>query len=317
MVVNLLKEEGIPAWSDASPATNVFGGLPFEPGHAIFVPGVDGAEGARDPEPLSPLQEPSERPRTRALRRRDHGDSCTGRDGERPVRVCYVVSYFHPFASGRNGRRWPRASSWPAAATRARRHARRPGLPDRRRRVQGIFIHRWIKTAASGPLFGLSFVAGVIAALCRLRGRDRRGPHSPGALGSRGDRAGAACAGRHADAGPAGQRGLLRRGRRAASAPAGPGCSAARSWPIRPSRRSRPRSSGSGATLGVAPERRMVRMASGVDAERVPARGQARSRRRLLPRPASDVHRPAPSPEEPAALARSLDRGRRDGRRPT
>ena len=37
MVVNLLKEEEIPAWSDASPATPIFGGLPFEPGHRVFV----------------------------------------------------------------------------------------------------------------------------------------------------------------------------------------------------------------------------------------------------------------------------------------
>ena len=38
LVVNLLKEDGIPAWSDASPATPAFGGLPFEPGHRVFVP---------------------------------------------------------------------------------------------------------------------------------------------------------------------------------------------------------------------------------------------------------------------------------------
>lgn len=38
MVVNLLKEEDIPARSDANQAMNVFGGLPFEPGHSIFVP---------------------------------------------------------------------------------------------------------------------------------------------------------------------------------------------------------------------------------------------------------------------------------------
>jgi len=38
MVVNLLKEDGIPARSDANQAMNVFGGLPFEPGHTIFVP---------------------------------------------------------------------------------------------------------------------------------------------------------------------------------------------------------------------------------------------------------------------------------------
>jgi hypothetical protein len=38
MVVNLLQEDEIPARSDASQATPIFGGLPFEPGHAIFVP---------------------------------------------------------------------------------------------------------------------------------------------------------------------------------------------------------------------------------------------------------------------------------------
>jgi hypothetical protein len=38
MVVNLLKEEDIPARSDATASMNVFGGLPFEPGHVIFVP---------------------------------------------------------------------------------------------------------------------------------------------------------------------------------------------------------------------------------------------------------------------------------------
>jgi hypothetical protein len=38
MVVNLLREEEIPARSDASPATPVFGGLPFEPGHVVWVP---------------------------------------------------------------------------------------------------------------------------------------------------------------------------------------------------------------------------------------------------------------------------------------
>jgi glycosyltransferase involved in cell wall biosynthesis len=34
---------------------------------------------------------------------------------------------------------------------------------------EGIFIHRWVKTASSGPSFGVSFVAGVIQALWRLR----------------------------------------------------------------------------------------------------------------------------------------------------
>jgi hypothetical protein len=37
LVVNTLNEEGVSARSDATPAMNVFGGLPFEPGHKIFV----------------------------------------------------------------------------------------------------------------------------------------------------------------------------------------------------------------------------------------------------------------------------------------
>lgn len=39
LVVNMLNEEGIIARSDANQAMNVFGGLPFEPGHKIFVAG--------------------------------------------------------------------------------------------------------------------------------------------------------------------------------------------------------------------------------------------------------------------------------------
>ena len=38
MVVNLLREEGLHARSDASASMSVFGGLPFEPGHVILVP---------------------------------------------------------------------------------------------------------------------------------------------------------------------------------------------------------------------------------------------------------------------------------------
>ena len=38
MVVNLLNEDEIPARSDSNQAMNVFGGLPFEPGHVVYVP---------------------------------------------------------------------------------------------------------------------------------------------------------------------------------------------------------------------------------------------------------------------------------------
>jgi glycosyltransferase involved in cell wall biosynthesis len=35
--------------------------------------------------------------------------------------------------------------------------------------VDGVRVHRWVRTSAVGPLFGLSFVVGVIRALRRLR----------------------------------------------------------------------------------------------------------------------------------------------------
>jgi hypothetical protein len=47
MVVSLLQEVDIPARSDGNQAMNVFGGLPFEPGHTIFVP-ASMAKKARD-----------------------------------------------------------------------------------------------------------------------------------------------------------------------------------------------------------------------------------------------------------------------------
>jgi glycosyltransferase involved in cell wall biosynthesis len=86
-----------------------------------------------------------------------------------PVRVCYVVSYFHPFASGAErqalaqGAELARRGHTVHVITRAVR-----GYPIVDEEHQGIFIHRWIKTANAGPLFGLSFVAGVMSALRRL-----------------------------------------------------------------------------------------------------------------------------------------------------
>jgi L-malate glycosyltransferase len=85
------------------------------------------------------------------------------------MRVCYVVSFFHPFASGAErqalaqGAELARRGHTVHVITRAV-----PGYPIVDEEHQGIFIHRWIKTAAAGPLFGLSFVASVMAALKRL-----------------------------------------------------------------------------------------------------------------------------------------------------
>jgi len=81
-----------------------------------------------------------------------------------------VVSFFHPFASGAErqalaqGSELVRRGHVVHVVTRSV-----PGYPIVDEEYQGIFIHRWIKTASSGPLFGLSFVAGVVGALRRLR----------------------------------------------------------------------------------------------------------------------------------------------------
>jgi L-malate glycosyltransferase len=88
----------------------------------------------------------------------------------RPVRVCYVVSFFHPFASGAEGQalaqglELARRGHTVHVITRAI-----PGYPIDDEDHHGVFIHRWIKTVAGGPLFGLSFVRSVVLALSRLR----------------------------------------------------------------------------------------------------------------------------------------------------
>jgi glycosyltransferase involved in cell wall biosynthesis len=86
------------------------------------------------------------------------------------LQVCYVVSFFHPFASGAErqalvqGAELVKRGHTVHVITRAV-----PGYPVDDEEYQGIFIHRWVKTATRGPLFGLSFVAGVMRAIARLR----------------------------------------------------------------------------------------------------------------------------------------------------
>lgn len=86
-----------------------------------------------------------------------------------PIRVCSVISHFHPVSSGAErqalaqGRELVRRGHTVQVVTR-----RVAGQP-RDETIDGVIVHRWVRTAALGPLFGLSFVAGVIAALRRLR----------------------------------------------------------------------------------------------------------------------------------------------------
>ena len=86
-----------------------------------------------------------------------------------PPRICYVLSHFHPHASGAE-----RQALAQGAELVRRGHAVRvvtrsiPGQPTDDV-LEGVHVHRWIRTSDLGPLFGLSFVAGVVLALRRLR----------------------------------------------------------------------------------------------------------------------------------------------------
>src|SRR3954468_766995 len=89
---------------------------------------------------------------------------------DRPLRLGYVVSYFHPFASGAErqalaqGLELVRRGHSVHVITRSV-----PGYPIDDEQYRGLFIHRWIRTVDRGPLFALSFVASLIKALRRFR----------------------------------------------------------------------------------------------------------------------------------------------------
>jgi glycosyltransferase involved in cell wall biosynthesis len=88
----------------------------------------------------------------------------------RPLRVCYVVSFFHPFASGAErqalaqGRELARRGHIVHVITRSI-----PGYPVDDEEYEGVRIHRWIRPSDRGPLFALSFVAGVVRTLRQFR----------------------------------------------------------------------------------------------------------------------------------------------------
>jgi L-malate glycosyltransferase len=84
-------------------------------------------------------------------------------------RICYVLSHFFPHASGAE-----RQALAQGAELVRRGHSVRvvtraiPGQPTDDV-LEGVQIHRWVRTSSRGPLFGLSFVSGVVQALRKLR----------------------------------------------------------------------------------------------------------------------------------------------------
>jgi glycosyltransferase involved in cell wall biosynthesis len=84
-------------------------------------------------------------------------------------RICYVLSHFHPRASGAERQALAQGAELVRRGYSVRVVTRSiPDLP-RDDSAEGVTIHRWVKTSDRGPLFGLSFVAGVVRALRRLR----------------------------------------------------------------------------------------------------------------------------------------------------
>jgi L-malate glycosyltransferase len=90
-------------------------------------------------------------------------------DSDRPLRICYLVSYFHPFESGAErqalaqGTELARRGHSVLVVTHSM-----PGVPPVEC-VRGIQVHRCIHSSKRGPLFAPSFVASAVRSLRRLR----------------------------------------------------------------------------------------------------------------------------------------------------
>jgi glycosyltransferase involved in cell wall biosynthesis len=88
---------------------------------------------------------------------------------DRPLRICYLVAYFHPFESGAERQALAQGSELVRLghAVHVVTHAM-PGVPAEED-VRGIRVHRRVRSSKRGPLFSLSFVASALRALVRLR----------------------------------------------------------------------------------------------------------------------------------------------------
>lgn len=88
---------------------------------------------------------------------------------DRPLRICLVLSHFHPRESGAERQALAQAIELVRRGHQVRVVTRAvEGLP-RDDLIQGVLVHRWIFPGTIGPLFGIGFVVGLIRALRRLR----------------------------------------------------------------------------------------------------------------------------------------------------
>ena len=90
-------------------------------------------------------------------------------DLPRLPRICYVLSHFHPKASGAERQALEQGIELVRRGHSVRVVTRSiPGQP-RDESIGGVQIHRWVRPISVGPLFGISFVSGVIRSLRKLR----------------------------------------------------------------------------------------------------------------------------------------------------
>jgi L-malate glycosyltransferase len=86
-----------------------------------------------------------------------------------PVRVCYVLSHFHPIASGAERQALAQGSELARRGHSVHVVTHEIAGVARDEVVEGVEVHRWVDTTRAGRLFGVRFVSGVIAALRKLR----------------------------------------------------------------------------------------------------------------------------------------------------
>ena len=86
-----------------------------------------------------------------------------------PLRVCYVLAGFHPYASGAERQAQAQGVELVRRGHLVHVLCRSTSEVPREEVIQGLRVHRWIDTTAVGPLFGVSFVASACRALVRLR----------------------------------------------------------------------------------------------------------------------------------------------------
>jgi glycosyltransferase involved in cell wall biosynthesis len=88
---------------------------------------------------------------------------------EPPLRVLYLLSRFHPQASGAERQALAQGEELARRGHRVQVLTRAvPGCP-RDEAIGAVQVRRWIDPVERGPLFGLTFVAGAVRALRRLR----------------------------------------------------------------------------------------------------------------------------------------------------